>query len=218
MSDLSVSTATSTATTTSSAAMSSLTEDFDQFLSLLVTQLENQSPLDPMDSSELTNQLVGFAQVEQQINTNAELENISSLLSGSSVGSAMDYLHQTVTYSGDTTVVQDGTAQWTYDLDTDADSVALVVSDAYGNLIWAGEGSTQAGPNGLQLTGDALEGVEDGETLVLTVSAVDESDNTIDVETYAVAEVTGVDTSTGDPLLYVGGGITVSTDSIVAIS
>lgn len=146
MSDLSVSTATSTATTTSSAAMSSLTEDFDQFLSLLVTQLENQSPLDPMDSSELTNQLVGFAQVEQQINTNAELENISSLLSGSSVGSAMDYLHQTVTYSGDTTVVQDGTAQWTYDLDTDADSVALVVSDAYGNLIWAGEGSTQAGP------------------------------------------------------------------------
>lgn len=82
MSDLSVSTATSTATTTSSAAMSSLTEDFDQFLSLLVTQLENQSPLDPMDSSELTNQLVGFAQVEQQINTNAELENISSLLSG----------------------------------------------------------------------------------------------------------------------------------------
>lgn len=68
------------------------------------------------------------------------------------------------------------------------------------------------------MTGDALEGVEDGETLVLTVSAVDESDNTIDVETYAVAEVTGVDTSTGDPLLYVGGGITVSTDSIVAIS
>lgn len=108
MSDLNVSTATTTTTSSYSSAMSSLTDDFDAFLSMLVTQLENQSPLDPMDTNELTSQLVGFSQVEQQINTNTELEYIGSLLSGSTVGSAMDYLNQTVTYSGSTTVVQNG--------------------------------------------------------------------------------------------------------------
>lgn len=44
----------------------SLADDFSQFLTLLTTQLQNQDPLAPMDSTEFTNQLVQFSQVEQQ--------------------------------------------------------------------------------------------------------------------------------------------------------
>ena len=47
-----------------------LSEDFDDFLVLLTTQLQNQDPLSPMESTEFTNQLVSFSQVEQQINQN----------------------------------------------------------------------------------------------------------------------------------------------------
>ncbi|KJV08303.1 hypothetical protein VZ95_18670, partial [Elstera litoralis] len=46
----------------------SVASTYDNFLKLLTTQLKNQDPLDPTDSSEFTNQLVQFSQVEQQIN------------------------------------------------------------------------------------------------------------------------------------------------------
>ena len=49
---------------------SMLNDNFDQFLLLLTTQLKNQDPLAPMDSTEFTNQLVSFSGVEQQIKTN----------------------------------------------------------------------------------------------------------------------------------------------------
>ena len=43
-----------------------LAQNFDTFLTLLTTQLQNQDPLDPVDSSEFTNQLVSFSEVAQE--------------------------------------------------------------------------------------------------------------------------------------------------------
>ena len=54
-------------------AKASLAADFDAFLLLLTTQLKNQDPLSPMEPTEFTSQLVQFASVEQQINTNRSL-------------------------------------------------------------------------------------------------------------------------------------------------
>ena len=49
---------------------SQLAENFDTFLSLLTAQLQNQDPLEPVDSTQFTQQLVQFSGVEQQIQTN----------------------------------------------------------------------------------------------------------------------------------------------------
>src|SRR6202000_1078697 len=57
-------------------AMSQLSGNFDTFLQLLTTQLKNQDPTSPMDSNEFTQQLVEFSQVEQQINTNTNLQTL----------------------------------------------------------------------------------------------------------------------------------------------
>ena len=57
----------STSGTKSSTSADKLSKDFDMFLTLLTTQLKNQDPLDPMDNSEMVNQLVQFSNVEQQI-------------------------------------------------------------------------------------------------------------------------------------------------------
>ena len=57
-------------------AQKKLDEDLNRFLTLLITQLENQDPLDPMDASEFTSQLVQFASVEQQISQNSNLEKL----------------------------------------------------------------------------------------------------------------------------------------------
>src|SRR6185295_28056 len=51
----------------------SIANNFDQFLLLLTTQLKNQSPLDPLNTNEFTQQLVQFASVEQQLQTNDTL-------------------------------------------------------------------------------------------------------------------------------------------------
>ena len=57
-----------------------LAENFDAFLTLLTTQLRHQDPLEPMDSSEFTNQLVQFTGVEQAIYTNKNLEQLLAML------------------------------------------------------------------------------------------------------------------------------------------
>ena len=64
---------------------SGIANNFDQFLTLLTTQLKNQSPLDPLDTNQFTQQLVQFAGVEQQLKTN---ETLGSLLSLNAAGTA----------------------------------------------------------------------------------------------------------------------------------
>jgi len=74
----------------SSSAFSSLTTNFDTFLTLLTTQLRNQDPLDPLDTEQFTQQLVQFAGVEQSIQTNSNLETLIALQSSTYRAGALD--------------------------------------------------------------------------------------------------------------------------------
>ena len=78
------------------AGRKSLASNFDTFLSLLTTQMKNQDPLSPMDSTEFTNQLVQFAQVEQQINSNESLTNLIGLSQQNIVTNSVNYIGKTV--------------------------------------------------------------------------------------------------------------------------
>ena len=73
-------------------ASNKLANDFDDFLVLLTTQLQHQDPLDPMDSGEFTQQLVAFAGVEQQIQTNQNLEQLAALSQLNNIGNIANYL------------------------------------------------------------------------------------------------------------------------------
>jgi flagellar basal-body rod modification protein FlgD len=53
--------------------------NFTTFLQLLTTQLQNQNPLDSLDTNQFTAQLVQFAQVEQQLRSNDQLATLVSL-------------------------------------------------------------------------------------------------------------------------------------------
>ena len=65
--------ATSTGSAAKATSRAAIAENFDSFLLLLTTQLKNQSPLDPMDTNQFTQQLVQFAGVEQQLKSNETL-------------------------------------------------------------------------------------------------------------------------------------------------
>lgn len=87
----------------STADTQSATLNYDSFLKLLVAQMKNQDPTDPVDATEQMSQLASFSNVEQSIKTNAHLE---SLISETSLSQATSLVGKTVTSSdGKTTGV-----------------------------------------------------------------------------------------------------------------
>lgn len=76
------------AATANDTSKTAINADFDTFLKLLTTQMQNQDPLQPMDSTQFVAQLASFSAVEQQIRTNDQLENIMGVLSGGNGGLA----------------------------------------------------------------------------------------------------------------------------------
>ncbi len=63
----------------SSTADKTIAGNFQTFLTLLTTQLQNQNPLDPLDTNQFTQQLVQFAGVEQQLKTNDSLQTLVTM-------------------------------------------------------------------------------------------------------------------------------------------
>jgi flagellar basal-body rod modification protein FlgD len=70
-----------------------IANNFDQFLSLLTTQLKNQSPLDPLDANQFTQQLVQFSSVEQQLKTNDILASMSAKLESNGNGNGTNTMN-----------------------------------------------------------------------------------------------------------------------------
>ncbi len=97
------------ATASSGAALSraELSKDFDTFLQLLTTQLQNQDPLKPMDPTEFVSQLTQFSELEQAVEQSGSLEDIKALLGAQSsfsevalLGQEVEALTQSVTKAG----------------------------------------------------------------------------------------------------------------------
>jgi flagellar basal-body rod modification protein FlgD len=87
----SATTATSTASTTSvTSSYDGLASDKEAFLGILLTQLENQNPLDPVDTTEFTSQLVSYSQLEQLINMNAKLDTLLATQESATADTATD--------------------------------------------------------------------------------------------------------------------------------
>ena len=96
------------AASTAKAAKPVLSANFDTFLTLLTTQLKNQSPTDPLDTNQMTSQLVQFASVEQQIAMNGNLEKMIALDQAAQLTAAAPLMGHTVEVEGNTIALQDG--------------------------------------------------------------------------------------------------------------
>ena len=131
------------ATTTASQSASdtaSLANNFDTFLTLLTAQLQNQDPLAPMDSTQFTQQLVQFSQVEQQIRTNQQMESLVGQFQAASASAALSYLGKDAIVEADETYLAGGEANWAYvPPDGGADSVKITVRDSAGRAVYTTE-------------------------------------------------------------------------------
>ncbi|MFN3449733.1 MAG: flagellar hook assembly protein FlgD [Roseococcus sp.] len=92
-------------------AGSRINADFDMFLSLLTTQLRNQDPTRAMDAQQMTQQLVQFAGVEQQIAANERLERLIALQEAGQLTASAPLIGRMVEVESDRLSLQGGQAR-----------------------------------------------------------------------------------------------------------
>ncbi|RWR33836.1 flagellar basal body rod modification protein [Sinirhodobacter populi] len=122
-------------TTNTYTAKETISSDFQTFLTLMTTQLQNQDPTSPIDSSDYAAQLAQFSQVEQQVKTNDLLEALSAQLGGSGMSQYADWVGMRAL--AQTPALFDGTAPVTmaFDVASGADQAVLVVKNAAGTEV-----------------------------------------------------------------------------------
>lgn len=200
-------------------ALTSLNSDLDTFLTLLTTQLQNQDPTSPMDTNEMTRQLVEFANVEQQIAQNKNLETLVGLQNDNANAGAVAYIGHEVQVEGNTTNVTAQGTTWGYQFDGVPENVTLNVLNDAGSLVYTEEGSTIAGGRhdfNWNLTDSSGGSLAPG-NYTMNVSAIDAAGESLDVNVDSTGLVSGVQTTANGPQLMIGDDITVAIAKIMKI-
>ena len=190
---------------TATQSKTTLAGNFDTFLTLLTTQLKNQDPLSPMDSSQFTQQLVQFSQVEQSINANQNLESLISLTKARAGSDAVGFLGKTVTLTDGSSGLKSGQAQWAYSLASDSAATRLTITDSKGHTVYTGAGNTASGLHAFTWDGKDNAGntLLDG-TYTLSVAAQTTDGTTVDTQVASQGVVDEVDLSGTEPMLRIG--------------
>jgi flagellar basal-body rod modification protein FlgD len=199
------------------AARGTLAENFDSFLRLLTTQLQNQDPLQPLDATQFTGQLVQFAGVEQAINTNTRLDALIAENTASRRIFATRYIGHTVEAQGNRAMLRDGPVAYRYTLPSDAARTVVTVSDAQGRVVLTAPGATASGSHGFAWDGRDDSGVlQPPGIYAIGVFARDAEDRPIPVETAISGRVAGIHVAEGTMTLDVE-GVMVPFSDVLAV-
>ncbi len=118
------------------ASQNTITPDLNMFLQMLTTQLQNQDPLDPMDTSQYTQQLVQYSHVEQEMQQTDTLNNILAGLNSQGMSQASAYIGQQARFDSDTAgLLSTSPATWTYTLDQKPESLQAKITDSSGKVV-----------------------------------------------------------------------------------
>ncbi|HEY8337907.1 MAG TPA: FlgD immunoglobulin-like domain containing protein [Tardiphaga sp.] len=199
-------TATSTAATTTTAAAASSSLTSSDFLNLLVTEMQNQNPLDPTSTTDFTTQVTAYANFDSQKTLNSNLNSLLTSFNSLLTLNSSNYIGQTVTAKAATATLENGSISYGYSLDSAASAVTLTVNDSSGNAVWTGSGTTTAGQNSFTWDGTKTDGTQltDGGQYTLTVTATNSSGAEISGYTTVSGKVSSIDSSSGTAKLLVG--------------
>lgn len=201
--------------TTNASASFSTNKDFETFLRMLTTQLQNQDPLKPMESTEFAVQLATFSGVEQQAKTNSLLSQMVTSSSGGTLGQLSGWIGREVRttapvwFSGEKITLEIAPEKG-------ADTVNLVALDSRGKEVYRQDVGTESGEVDWLGTGAddrpladglyhfRLESIKDGKVI-----------GTTDVPAYS--KVTGAELIDNQGALVLTGGNTVALSEVTAV-
>jgi len=213
----SASNASAAAAASSSSAASTLSST--SFLNLLVSELQNQDPLDATSTTDFVNQLSSYANFTEQQAINSSMTSLASSFSSLVTLNSVNYIGHTVEAKADTATLSNGSATFGYSLSAAASNVAITIKDSSGNTVWTGSGTGNAGTNSFTWDGKDSSGTQlsDGGQYTISVTATDSAGNSVFNYSTITGTVTGIDTSTSTPSLTVD-GVPISASNIIGVT
>jgi flagellar basal-body rod modification protein FlgD len=192
----------------------------DDFLKLFVTQLQNQDPMNPQDSSQFIAQLAQLTQVEQAYNTNTNLQNMLSQGNNSGTLAAVSLIGKQIQALGSQVDLQSGTpTSISFGLDQAASQVSVSVKDSTGAVVK----TLSAGAKGAGIGSVAWDGTNNaGQQLAsgaytFSVAAQDAAGNNVTSTPMITGKVDGIDMSGAGTTLSVG-SVKLNLTDVTAVS
>jgi flagellar basal-body rod modification protein FlgD len=195
----------------------------EAFLTMMVAQLKNQDPLNPMEGTDFTAQLAQFSSLEQQIYMNTNLSSIlNSLNTASANDNLFDYIGKNIVSDGNPVTLASGevVSGGVFELKEPA-SITVVVYDSTGTAVrrmGSGSGRIEAGIYNIEWDGKNNDGytVQDGE-YTYKVTALNAKNQYTDVATETKGTVSGITSYYGKSYLMVDGQ-RVDPDSVESVT
>ena len=186
-------------------AQDALGQNMDTFLTLLTTQLKNQDPLAPQDSTQWVTQLVQFSSVEQQIHQRESLEALVNFQLAWQATNAVGYIGKSVEADGAHVYLKDGSADIRYSLDEDAGVATVTIKDSTGKTVRELPVAKTKGAHTVTWNGKDKDGValDDG-FYTVSVKATKGQDVAVGATTKFSGVVDSVENVAGQVLLHVG--------------
>ena len=196
---------TATAATTGGSIVSDpmIASNFTTFLQMLTTQLKNQDPTSPMDTNQFTQQLVQFAQVEQQMKSNSQLTSLVALQQANQATALLSYVGATVAVDGSSATLKNGSAGWNLAATKPA-TATVTISAASGQTVYKTTVPVNAGSQSFVWDGRGNDGKQwpDG-SYKISVTAVDANNQATSIATEVQGKVDSVDLTQSPPTLSI---------------
>ena len=182
--------------------------NFNEFLQLLTTQLQNQDPLDPLDTNQFTQQLVEFASVQQQVDMNSNMQTLISLQQTTAATQALQLVGSNVTLNGNSANLSNATgspASWNLQASAGG-TAAITITNSAGQTAFTGTTTLNAGTQTYTWNGQGNNGITwpDG-SYTIAVTGTGASGQSITVTSQVSGTVSAVNMSSTPPTLTVNG-------------
>lgn len=216
-----VSQSTAAANTTAQTAKTAANNDMgkDAFLKLLVTQLQNQDPLKPMDNEQFVSQLAQFSSLEGITNLNTSMKSASDNISALGGYMSTSLIGRNVKAAGSEFTLSQSPVTFGYTLGANAANVSVAISDSSGHVVRTMNAGDE--PQGsYNITWDGKN--PDGVTLpygqyTFSVTARDSAKSQVAASPYVIGQISSIGMGNSGATSMMVGGTTISKDNIKEI-
>ncbi len=192
--------------TASTSPKGTIGADFNMFLKLLTTQMQNQDPLSPMDSAQYTQQLVQYSQVEQTVQQSSTLKDILASLTNQTMAQASGFIGKDAEFNSAVAGLGAKPASWTYSADVAVASGKMQITNAAGAVVDTRDVNLGGRQGSFSWDGTLANGDKaPAGAYTLSMTARNAAGATVPVTIHSVGTVGGISAENGGISLDVNG-------------